>query len=273
MNDDLVYEILQYFYLCPEENAGAIVVKKTILAQKLYSDLEQRKMDKPIVLSVLGRSADFRSSLSPGTIVYWGDGSITKTDEMDNKHLHHTYNYNSMSYGIKIFGQKGKIVLPISTVNVHSIGELTDLSYLLMDCFNLHPYLGRKWDTSGVKRMWGTFYGCLCIYVDGRNWDTSKVIDMRGMFHTCLDLNRNVGKYWDTSNVVDMSGMFHGCQNLDQPIGGNWDISSVKNMSYMFYDCQNLDQPIGKNWDICSVKDMSYMFHNCKKLTYHIGQN
>lgn len=259
INCDIIYEILRYFHLCPEENGGTLCAKKMTLSQKSYHILEERKIDKPIVLNVLGSSVEFRSSLSTGTIVYWGDDSVTKTDEI-NKHLRHTYDSNSMYYNIKIFGQQGKIVLPISTVNVHSIGELTDLSYLLVDCFNLHPYLGRKWDTSGVKRMQGVFCGCFCIYVDGRNWDTSKVIDMRLMFDICLDLNRNVGKYWNTSNVVDMAGMFNNCQSLAQPIGKNWDISSVKDMSYMFHNCMNISRDIGKNWNISPDTNIHFMF-------------
>jgi hypothetical protein len=51
MNKDIIYEILKYLHLCPEENGGVLLSKKIIFSQKSYLKLEKRRLEKPLVFS------------------------------------------------------------------------------------------------------------------------------------------------------------------------------------------------------------------------------
>jgi hypothetical protein len=274
MVPDIIYEILKHLYLCPEENNGVILARKILLSQKIYGELDEQilKLEKPIVFDVISEMTEIEFA-SVNTIIYWGDRTIEKISDVD-KITAHKYSQPAL-YTIKVFDYEKlqNFYAPKDIVQVHSIGNLTNLSQMFQGCYKLRS-TGKKWDTSNVVDMNVLFHDCTRLRkVSDKNWNTSNVVDMSSAFSNCYKIRNNVGKYWDTSNVVNMSYMFHACINLDQNIGEDWDTSRVENMQYMFWHCSELNQPIGLNWNVSNVIDMEGMFGCCRSLAQPIGQN
>jgi surface protein len=235
MNQDIIYEILRYLYLIGEARNA----KKTILSLKKLHDIESRKIEKPIVLSILCKSIELKIIAQTTFVIYWGDNKNTHTAPGNISFPIHEYN-NKSRYTIIIFGQC-EFLVPAPEVKVISIGELTNLSH-----------------------MYKSFSGNINI---GKKWDTSKVTQMYEMFKGCKKLNKNIGKYWDTSNVKNMEAMFYGCKELNQKLGRYWNTSKVTNMSWMFYKCEKLEELEVKNWKISQVTNMQCMFAYCNELS------
>lgn len=289
---DIIYEIIRYLYLCPEENGGAIMAKKIMLSRKKHSELDERiyTMEKPIVFDIAGDSV--KLWYVPEEIdVYWGDDVVEHTKNT-LQILRHRYSCDK-SRTIKIFNHPKDInfLAPDNTVNFHSIGnltvlnnmldgcslltftgekwdtsEVTDMTELFAECPSLNGPIGRNWDVSNVDNMMGMFRLCdKLTYNIGKNWVTSSLRSTRLMFGHCDSLNKNVGCNWDTSGVTDMSGMFWECYKLNKSIGEKWNTSSVTTMADMFGFCRSLNRPIGKEWNISNVTDFSCMFYSCDK--------
>jgi hypothetical protein len=262
MNSDIVYEILKFLHICPEENGGAIMAKKVILTNSKRTSRELKirvkKIEKPIVFDIdyniteLGKIADTNICWNDNCFIVNGcQDYIQRETQKDGR------------YTIKIFAydRLQNFVMPSQTNTVHSIGNLTDLSYMFQSLLRPTPYLAKKWDTSKVTNMRCMFCYCNTLNVNlGKNWNTSRVTDMRSMFNQCHRLNKNIGKNWDTSSVLDMSYMFAWCNKLDKNIGKNWNTSKVIYMSLMFWECYNLDKHIGENWNLSQVTRMNLMF-------------
>jgi surface protein len=270
MNSDIVYEILRYLYICPEENRGALLAKKIVLSQKKFSDLDQtiKKLDIPIVFEVLGIHTSIH--INEEVIIYWGDSVIS---QCLNK-ARHMYT-NSAKYVIKVFAESSllKIRVPKNVIDVHSIGRLVDLSYIF-DHRDMTIISGKKWDTTNVINTEGMFYNCTELRnLVCKNWNTSNIENMSSMFSGCYLLNQNIGKYWDTSSVIDMTGMFRDCHCLDKNIGKKWNVKNVINMSNMFLRCIRLNRSIGINWDTSSLKEIEGMFLRCFSLSQPVGKN
>jgi hypothetical protein len=258
MNPDIVYEILKWCHIAPEENSGALLAKKIVISSKI----EERKMDKPIVFDVCAYSILITSTLHIGDLVYWGDGKVLKIRGKNYPVIHEYSSFGK--YTVRIFSNIYRIPMPTFTTEVHSIGNLTSLSLLFE---NVPNFVGEsdKWDTSRVTDMSGLFYGCRKIdRMIGTNWNTASVKNMSCMFADCCSLNKNVGKHWDTSKVTGMMGMFSNCTLLNQPIGLNWDTSQAIYLAYMFSGCESLRQPVAKGWKFDNVIEAQYMFLNCK---------
>lgn len=271
MNQDTIYEILKYLHLCPEENGGALSAKRLILSQKSYNSLNEKKFEKPVVLSILGAGTEFRSSLNKNSVVYWGDGKITKVAFEDEVFTGHRYTKGDL-YVIKIFDNRLRVIMPLNVEEVDSIGEITDLAFMFRNV-EIDKNCGKKWDTSGVTDMSNMFRECRSLNKNvGKNWNTSEVTDMSSMFRECRSLNKNVGKNWDTSEVTDMCCMFESCILLDKNVGKYWDTSNVQTFYCMFEFCINLDKNIGKNWNASKTTDMARMFCECRRLNQPIGK-
>ncbi|AAT75804.1 membrane-associated lipoprotein precurser [Mesoplasma florum L1] len=174
--------------------------------------------------------------------------------------------------------------------------NIKSLNYLFYANSNSGDHLSdiKKWDTSNVNSMEGTFKLTTFSNIDlsGWNvsnvtnmnwifaqsdivdfgiskWNTSSVTDMSNMFYgaqafngdiSTKEVDQNNEKYvaWDTSKVTDMSNMFSGSSAFNGDIS-KWNTSSVTNMSGMFSDTYAFNGDISK-WNTSSVTDMSNMF-------------
>jgi hypothetical protein len=205
MNRDIIYEIFRILHL----DGYSLIARRLIFSQKKNKEVELRKVEKPIVFIISGSEASI-SRLANGTVIYWGDGNLSEIINSTNRG-DHKYEKNN-EYTIRIFGIKTKLSLPRNTIDIYSIGEITDMSELLM--YNNYLKKGA-----------------------GRYLDTTDVTSMHRTFVQCKDLDQNIGLNWNTSNVRDMSRIFEGCIKLNRNIGKNWDTSKVRVMSYMFAAC------------------------------------
>ena len=61
-------------------------------------------------------------------------------------------------------------------------------------------------------------------------WDTSGVKTMYGMFYGASSFNRDIGD-WAVDSVTHMGMMFNGALSFNQDIGG-WAVHSVRNMQH-----------------------------------------
>lgn len=120
--------------------------------KKSYDSLFSRldKLDRPVILEIKGNYVEFRSKIDPNSVIYWGDGSITKLRE------EHTY-VEEKNYTIRIFGHCSKFVVPANTIDVCSIGKITDLSEMFYCCENLTTPIGANWDTTNAQKMRNVF--------------------------------------------------------------------------------------------------------------------
>lgn len=267
MNSDIIYEILKYLHICPEENGGALLAKKTMLSQKIYCDLNQI-IDKPIVFEIVGSYTSV--NINAGVIIYWGDGTM---GEHLNK-ARHMYS-KFAKYVVKIFAKDAmlNIRVPKNVIDIHSIKRLIDLSYMFDHC-GMAEVSGKKWDTTNVINTEGMFYYCTELTkIVSKNWNTSNIENMSSMFSGCCLINQNIGKHWDTFKVTDMTEMFHDCSNLDKNIGKNWNTENVVHMPNMFLRCFKLNRPIGLNWDTSNLRNIEGIFGNCYSLSQSIGKN
>lgn len=276
MHSDIVYEIIRYLHLAPEENGGVLLSRKVLISEKKFRCLDAavEKIHKPIVFDVCSDLVELRRiTTSDEIIIFWGDGEVIKLPKILMQHLSHSYKDTKM-HTIKIFGHVGIISLPNQIIDLHSIGNLKDMYRLFSQCKLIHKNIAKKIDTSNVINMTYMFSDCADLnFKIGQNWNTSRVEDLSSMFFHCYNLDKNIGKYWDTSKVNDMSCMFYGCYKLNRNIGKNWNTSKVDTMDMMFQDCRSLDKNIGKNWNTANVKNMNAMFYRCIKLSQIMGKN
>lgn len=100
------------------------------------------------------------------------------------------------------------------------VSQVTDLSDLFADRFDLSKADLSKWDVSNVTNMVGVFSGSEITFSLSK-WSVKNVTNMRGMFSSCHQFDQSL-KNWDVSNVTDMSNMFYGCGNFNQPVWRQW---------------------------------------------------
>ena len=67
---------------------------------------------------------------------------------------------------------------------------------------------------------------------DIRVWDTSGVTRMYGMFWGASSFNQNIGG-WSVDNVNEMGQMFNSASAFDQDISA-WSVDNVRDMHQMF---------------------------------------
>lgn len=160
----------------------------------------------------------------------------------------------------------------INSFNVYlgdiDISNLDDLTYAFAVYNNNQVQANKrtdfdgleKWDTSHVKKMLGTFAGCVKFNHDISMWDTSNVTNMDVMFASCSKFNQDISSF-DTSKVESMKGMFYKCESFNQDIS-SWNTSKVKDMSYAFYKARAFDQDLS-SWNTESLKNDENMFLEC----------
>ncbi|WP_434335170.1 BspA family leucine-rich repeat surface protein [Mycoplasma capricolum subsp. capricolum] len=99
-----------------------------------------------------------------------------------------------------------------------------------------------------------------------RKWNTSNITDMNGTFYGSKWINDESIKEWNTSNVTDMEGMFAYTGEFDQDLS-KWDVSNVRNFKKMFEGAEkynNNDQPLKWGDKLKNADNMENMFHNSK---------
>ena len=173
------------------------------------------------------------------------------------------------------------------------IKNVTTMTSMFSDCYNLTSLDVSNFDTSNVTNMEGLFYGCNKLTsLDVSNFNTSNVTNMYSMFSTCKNLtsldvsNFNTSNViymgymfrncksltsldiskWDTSNVTSMEGLFYGCNKLTSLDVSKWNTGKVGTMKLLFYCCSLLKNVDVSNWDTSKVTDMWSLFYGCDSL-------
>ena len=120
--------------------------------------------------------------------------------------------------------------------------EVTDMSWMFMDCRGL---------TS----------------LDVSHFNTQKVTNMEHMFNRCSGLTSLDVSSFNTENVTNMTCIFLGCSGLASLDVSHFNTKKVTDMSCMFYECGKLTSLDVSHFNTGNVTDMSFMFFNCSALT------
>ena len=120
--------------------------------------------------------------------------------------------------------------------------EVTDMSWMFMDCHGL---------TS----------------LDVSHFNTQKVTNMEHMFNRCSGLTSLDVSSFNTENVTNMTCIFLGCSGLTSLDVSHFNTKKVTDMSCMFYECGKLTSLDVSHFNTGNVTDMSFMFFNCSALT------
>ena len=120
--------------------------------------------------------------------------------------------------------------------------EVTDMSWMFMDCRGL---------TS----------------LDVSHFNTQKVTNMEHMFNRCSGLTSLDVSSFNTENVTNMTCIFLGCSGLISLDVSHFNTKKVTDMSCMFYECGKLTSLDVSHFNTGNVTDMSFMFFNCSALT------
>ncbi|MCQ2584450.1 MAG: BspA family leucine-rich repeat surface protein [Treponema sp.] len=191
---------------------------------------------------------------------------ITKSDDSKTVNV----------YGVKISGEFSKEShFPSTLTNADLCGldtsNVTDMSWMFYNCYDLEELNVDNFDTSNVTDMRGMFSCCIRLWgaLDLSNFDTSNVTDMSYMFESCMGIGIIYLSNFDTSNVSNMEGMFCGCRGFyfyEHDLS-NFNTSNVTNMCWMFAGCSNLEILDLSNFDTTKA-DCYGMFDNCKPSGY-----
>lgn len=145
MNPDIVYEILKKLHLDGE----ALVAKRIILSAKIFKPVEERKIDKPLILEIM--SNEYLSlKLDRYSTIYWGDGSI-EHNYLSKGYVQHKYKITGL-YIVRIFVQNTALPFPYYVKKIISIGDLVNLTNMFQRVSDTSS-IGKKWDTSRVVDM------------------------------------------------------------------------------------------------------------------------
>jgi surface protein len=145
--------------------------------------------------------------------------------------------------------------------------NVTDMSYMFMDCENLTEVSISGWDYLPVEDMTSMFEGCSALEsVNTSAWKTGSVTDMTSMFEDCEGIAKLDLASWDVSGVESMNSMFWGCTSLEEIVMTGWDTGSVEDMAYMFGYCSSLAKLEVSGFDMSNVGDLMQMFYNCSTL-------
>ena len=126
----------------------------------------------------------------------------------------------------------------ISFTSNFGTGNVSDMSYMLYNCYNL-------------------------ISVDVSNLNTKKVESLGFIFYGCNSLTSIDITNFNTNNVIDMSRMFSGCYSLTSINLSNLNTQNVTNFQYMFAYCRNLTSIDVSNFDTKKAENIGVMFSNC----------
>ena len=153
-------------------------------------------------------------------------------------------NLSSMFYGCQV------VELDVSWLNTDNV---TDMSYMFSDCYELEKINLSGLSTRNVKYMNGMFNACYELEkIDLSGFDTRNIRSIKLMFNGCEKLKELDLSNFDTHLVYDFKHMFRGCTCLEKLDISSFilskDILQVRNNSLhfatagMFADCGNLKE-------------------------------
>ncbi len=146
--------------------------------------------------------------------------------------------------------------------------EVTNMSFMFLDCAALTALDLKSFNTEKVTDMGFIFYGCSALTnLDLKNFNTSNVTYMNGMFAGCSAMTSLDLKSFNTEKVTDMGFIFYGCSALTNLDLKNFNTSSVTSMSNMFKRCSALPSLDLNNFNTSNVTSMDGMFDSCSALT------
>ena len=150
----------------------------------------------------------------------------------------------------------------ISGLEYLNTANITDMSSMFQNCYNLKSLDFTNFDTKNVSNMYFMFYNCPNLTsLDLTDFNTKNVKNMYGMFGDCSNLNSLDITNFNTAKVTDMGNMFLGCSNLTSLDLTNFNTAKVTNMYGMFNACSALTSLDLTNFNTAEVRDMSYMFN------------
>ena len=150
----------------------------------------------------------------------------------------------------------------ISGLEYLNTANITDMSSMFQDCYNLKSLDLTKFDTKNVSSMYFMFYNCPNLTsLDLTDFNTKNVKDMNGMFCDCSNLTSLDITNFNTAKVTNMGNMFLGCSNLTSLDLTNFNTAKVTDMHGMFKDCSALTSLDLTNFNTAEVRDMNRMFN------------
>lgn len=176
-------------------------------------------------------------------------------------------NYHELSSTANMFYELTDLTTIEGIANLKT-ENVTDMSYMFYNCYNLESLTLSSFNTSNVTNMSNMFSGCNNLNsLNVSSFNTSNVKDMSDMFSSCYNLNSLNVSNFNTSNVTDMSKMFSYSRNLNSLNLSNFNTSNVKDMTSMFEECNNLTSlTLSPLFKTPNVERMTNMFYNCFNL-------
>ena len=150
----------------------------------------------------------------------------------------------------------------ISGLEYLNTANITDMSSMFQDCYNLKSLDLTKFDTKNVSSMYFMFNNCPNLTsLDLTDFNTKNVKDMNGMFCDCSNLTSLDITNFNTAKVTNMGNMFLGCSNLTSLDLTNFNTAKVTDMHGMFKGCSALTSLDLTNFNTAEVRDMNRMFY------------
>ncbi|NUF99027.1 BspA family leucine-rich repeat surface protein [Lactobacillus mellis] len=172
---------------------------------------------------------------------------------------------NQNSRGLFSYLRKLKTIQGLENLDT---SQVTNMSSMFANCYNLTSLDVSPLDTSQVTNMSAMFQNCQSLTgLDVSHLDTSQVTNMSWMFAGCDGLTSLDVSHFDTSKVTNMARMFSDCDKLTSLNLSHLDTSQVTDMSGMFYRFFRLTNLDLSDFNTSQVTDMSDMFGYCTSLT------
>ena len=150
----------------------------------------------------------------------------------------------------------------ISGLEYLNTANITDMSSMFQNCYNLKSLDFTNFDTKNVSNMYFMFYNCPNLTsLDLTDFNTKNVKNMYGMFGDCSNLNSLDITNFNTAKVTDMGNMFLGCSNLTSLDLTNFNTAKVTDMHGMFKGCSALTSLDLTNFNTAEVRGMNSMFY------------
>ena len=146
--------------------------------------------------------------------------------------------------------------------------EITDMSWMFMDCRGLTSLDVSHFNTQKVTNMEHMFNRCSGLTsLDVSSFNTENVTNMTCIFFDCSGLTSLDVSHFITKKVTDMSCMFYECGKLTSLDVSHFNTGNVTDMSFMFFNCSALTLLDLTNFNTAKVVDMGGMLIHCSALT------
>ena len=146
--------------------------------------------------------------------------------------------------------------------------EVTDMSWMFMDCRGLTSLDVSHFNTQKVTNMEQMFNRCSGLTsLDVSSFNTENVTNMTCIFLGCSGLTSLDVSHFNTEKVTDMSCMFYECGKLTSLDVSHFNTGNVTKMGFMFFNCSALTLLDLTNFNTAKVVDMGGMLILCSALT------